>query len=339
MPGLFEPFSLRNMTLKNRIMMAPMCMYSASPNGQLTHWHQVHYGSRAVGGTGLIMLEATAVESPGRLTDNDLGLWSDEQISPLRKLVEFCHSAGARVGVQLAHGGRKSWGGEPLVAPSALPFDDSSPVPHELSRSEIATNIDLWAAAARRAVAAGVDTIEIHGAHGYLINEFLSPLSNERGDDYGGSLENRARFALEVIEAIRAAIPHDMPLLFRVSAVDRARGGVDIEDMIFFTARFRDAGVDLIDVSTGGVTPSKPPTFPGYQVEYARKIRRANGVPTGAVGLITEPEFAEAIVQNEWAYLIILGRELLRNPYWPLQAARELGVDIDWPVQYRRAKL
>jgi len=339
MPGLFDPFTLRGLTLRNRIGMPPMCTYSAGTDGLANEWHTVHYASRAVGGVGLIILEATAVESRGRLSDHDLGLWTDEQVEPLRKLVALCQRYGAKVGVQLGHGGRKAWGGEPLVAPSALPFRAEDPAPHELSRTEIVQLIDAWAAAAARAVAAGFDCIELHGAHGYLINQFLSPVANQRTDAYGGSPANRARFAVEVIEAVRAQMPPEMPLLIRVSAVDHVPDGVSLEEMVFFARRFREAGVDFIDVSSGGVAPVRPEAFPGYQVDYARVLREQVGLPTGAVGLITEPEFAEAVIRNQWADIVFLGRELLRHPYWPLHAARRLGVDIDWPAPYQRAKL
>jgi len=336
--GLFDVLTLRGLTIKNRIMMAPMCVYSAGPDGLANQWHITHYGSRAVGGTGLLMLEATAVESRGRLSGHDLGLWADEQVEPLTSLVSFCQEQGARVGVQLSHGGRKSWGGEPLVGPSPVPFDDGEEPPHQLEISELSDIVDSWAAAARRAVRAGFDCVEIHGAHGYLMNQFLSPLSNKRADRYGGPLRNRMRFPLEVTEAVRSAIG-DLPLFYRVSAVDHAPGGVSMDEMVQFSKELRAVGVDLVDVSSGGIAPASPRTYPGYQVEYSRIIRNECGVATGAVGLITEPEFAEAIVQNGWADLMILGRELLRNPYWPLHAAAQLGAAIDWPEQYRRAKL
>ena len=343
MPSLFEPFTIRGTTFRNRIMMAPMIQASADARGAASDWHLVHYGARAVGGVGLIMVEATAVASNGRITEADLGLYDDSQIDGLARVVAFCQAQGAKVGVQLAHSGRKAWSRkdgivpEPAVAPSALAFDQGWPTPRELSASEIADLVRAFAEAARRARLAGCDVVEVHGAHGYLINQFLSPLSNRRGDAYGGSLENRLRFPLAVLAAVRE-VWGNRPLFLRVSATDYAEGGIDLPQMVAIARELKTAGVDLIDVSSGGTTPHQPAAWRGYQIPFAETIKREVGIPTAAVGLITQPETAEEIVRNGRADLVALGRELLRNPYWPLQAAKTLGVEVAWPVQYERAK-
>jgi len=342
---LFEPFALRSVQFRNRIMMSPMCQYCADPDGRANDWHLVHYPTRAIGGVGLVMLEATAVESRGRISGGDLGLWDDAQIEPLAQIVRLCHQHGAKVGVQLAHAGRKAWtdsqgfGLEVPVAPSAVPFDDGWAVPHALRPAEMAEIVRAFAHAAERAEAAGFDVVEIHGAHGYLISEFLSPLANHRTDEYGGSLENRLRFPMQVTEAVRESWPGDRPLFFRLSATDWAEGGNDVGTMVEVAKALKVGGVDLVDVSSGGVTPAVPRAGLGYQVPFAERIRREAQVPTAAVGLITAPELAEEIVRNERADLVALGRELLRSPYWPLEAARRLRTDVPWPKQYQRAKL
>ena len=343
MPGLFDPLVIRSVQVRNRVMMSPMIQVSANADGTATDWHLVHYGARAVGGVGLVMLEATAVESRGRITERDLGLYDDRHVEGLARIVAFCHEHGARVGVQLAHAGRKAWsrsggvGPEQAVGPSALPFEPHWPTPRALSAAEIQDIVRSFAEAARRAKAAGFDVVELHGAHGYLINQFISPLSNRREDEYGGSLVGAMRFPCEVVQAVRE-VWGDRPLFMRVSALDYAEGGIDLAQMVTVAKVLKAAGVDLIDVSSGGATPAQPQAWRGYQVPFAETIRREAGLPTAAVGLISKPELAEEIIRNGRADLVALGRELLRQPYWPLHAARELGVDVDWPVQYERAK-
>jgi NADPH2 dehydrogenase len=346
MSHLFSPLTLRGLTLRNRIMMSPMCMYSADDDGRATDWHLVHYLARAAGGAGLLITEATAVEGRGRISANDLGLWDDAQVKQLARLVRLVQTEGAAIGVQLAHAGRKAWsankayGPEQPVAPSALPFAAEWNTPTELTLAEMEQIVAAWRTAAQRADAAGFDTIEIHAAHGYLNHQFLSPLSNRRGDEYGGSLQNRMRFPLRIVEAVRSAWPEDQPLLVRISATDWADGGLTPDDLVVVARELKARGVDLIDCSSGGNVPTPPPDpGPGYQVPFAEKIRREAEIPTAAVGLITTPELADEIVRNGRADLVALGRELLRHPYWPLDAARILGYDIDWPRQYRRARL
>ncbi len=345
MPHLFSPLSLRGLTLRNRIVMSPMCMYSAPEDGRPTDWHLAHYLARAVGGAGLLITEATAVESRGRISQNDLGLWEDDQIEPLARIVRLVQAEGPAMGVQLAHAGRKAWsplkgyGPEVSVAPSALPFAEDWQTPHELTTEELDPIVAAWQAAAQRADAAGFDLVEIHAAHGYLNHEFLSPLSNRRADEYGGSLANRMRFPLRVVEAVRQVWPERKPLFVRVSATDWADGGLTPDEIVVVARELRTRGVDLVDCSSGGTLPTAPPSGPGYQLPFAEKIRREAGVPTAAVGLITTPELADEIVRNGRADLVTLGRELLRHPYWPLDAARTLGHEIAWPRQYRRARL
>ena len=344
MPHLFDPLALRGIELRNRIAMSPMCMFSAGTDGRATPFHFAHYGARAVGGVGLIVVEATAVEARGRITEGDLGLWEDSQIEPLAAIVRFCHEHDARVGVQLGHAGRKAWsdqrgvGSEEAVAPSAVPFDEGWAPPRALDDRGISGVLGAWRQATRRALAAGFDLVEIHGAHGYLVSQFLSPLPNRREDEYGGSRRQRARFAREVIGAVRAEWPERLPLGIRLSCTDWAPGGNTVEDAVEFARVFREDGVDLIDCSSGGVVSVQPRAAPGYQVPFAERIRREAGVKTMAVGLITAPEQAEEIVGNGRADVVALGRELLRSPYWPLCAARTLGVDVEWPKQYRGGK-
>ena len=346
MPHLFAPLTLRGMTLRNRIMMSPMCMYSAVGDGRALDWHLAHYAARAAGGTGLIITEATAVESRGRIDERDLGLWDDAQIEPLARVVRQVQAEGAAIGIQLAHAGRKAWSGskghgpETIVAPSALPFSDEWTRPVELSPAEIDQVVQAWQDATIRAEATGCDTLEIHGAHGYLNHQFLSPLSNHRSDGYGGALENRMRVLLRVTEAVRQVWPEAKPLLARVSATDWADGGLTADDIVIVARELKDRGVDLIDCSSGGITPASPPSVgPGYQVPFAEKVRQETGVATAAVGLITAAEQADGIIRNGRADLVALGRELLRHPYWPLEAAQKLGHDFTWPRQYRRARL
>jgi 2,4-dienoyl-CoA reductase-like NADH-dependent reductase (Old Yellow Enzyme family) len=349
---LFSPLKLRSLELPNRIGMAPMCQYSAR-DGFAGDWHSVHYGARAQGGCGLIIVEATAVTPQGRISDGDLGLWKDEQIAGLKKIVEFIHAQGGRAAIQLAHAGRKAsmaipFAGERLlgdaeggwqpVAPSAVAFSDTYATPLALEQAGIDAVVESFVQAARRAREAGFDVVEIHAAHGYLLHQFLSPLANRREDSYGGSLENRARLPLQVVDALRAAWPAHLPLLVRISATDWAEGGWNADESVALCRMFREHGVDLVDVSTGGMIPNAQiPVGPGFQVEFARRIRREAGIPTAAVGVITDAAQANAIVEQGEADLVLLGRELLRHPYWPLQAAAAWGDQASWPVQYLRA--
>jgi 2,4-dienoyl-CoA reductase-like NADH-dependent reductase (Old Yellow Enzyme family) len=329
-----------------------MCQYS-SRDGLPDEWHFVHLGSRAVGGAGLVIAEATAVSPVGRISPGDTGLWSDEHTRAFSPIVSFIKAQGAAAGIQLAHAGRKAstdvtWrGGKPLteqeggwqtLAPSALPFAASHPLPREMEAQEIADVVQQFVDAARRSVEAGFDVIELHMAHGYLLHEFLSPLSNRRQDEYGGSLEARARFPLQVAEAVREACPASMPIFVRISATDWADGGWDLEQSIQFARWLREAGVDLVDCSSGALIPGvRIPVAPGYQVPFAAAIRREAGIATGAVGMINEARQAEQIITNGEADAVFLARALLRDPYWPLHAAKELGADAPWPVQYARA--
>ncbi|MFE8695540.1 NADPH dehydrogenase NamA [Cytobacillus sp. FJAT-53684] len=335
---LFTPFTIKNTTIKNRIVMAPMCMYSCqNEDGIVENWHKTHYTSRAVGQVGLIILEATAVTPQGRISPNDLGIWSDDHIAGLKELTDLMKEHGATTGIQLAHAGRKAVLEGEILAPSALAFNEKMKQPKEMTGEEIQETIEAFKQGAVRAKKAGFDIIEIHGAHGYLINEFLSPLSNHRTDEYGGSAENRYRFLREVIEAVKTV--WDGPLFVRVSAHDYHEEGLTAEDYVQFGKWMKEQGIDLIDVSSGAVVPARIHTFPGYQVKFSEKIKEEVGIPTGAVGLITAPLHAEEILQNERADFIFLARELLRDPYWPRTAAKELGVNIESPKQYERGWL
>ncbi|MCA0147711.1 NADPH dehydrogenase NamA [Rossellomorea vietnamensis] len=332
---LFEPYKLKNVELKNRIVMAPMCMYSSHhEDGKVENWHRTHYTSRAVGGVGLIILEATAVTPQGRISPQDLGIWNDEQIEGLKELVDLMKEQGAKTGIQLAHAGRKAVLEGDILAPSALPFNDEMKTPVEMTADDVKETVTAFIKGAERAKKAGFDVIEIHGAHGYLINEFLSPLSNKRTDEYGGSAENRYRFLREIIDGIQQV--WDGPLLVRVSAKDYNDEGLDVEDYVVFAQWMKEQGVDLIDVSSGALVPARIPVFPGYQVKLAETIKNGADIDTGAVGLITTGIQAEEILQNERADVILLARELLRDPYWPRTAAKELGVEIEAPKQYER---
>lgn len=347
---LLSPLTIRGVTFRNRIAMSPMCQYVAR-EGFADDWHLVHLGSRAAGGVALVIVEATAVTREGRITAGDLGIWSDEHIEPLARIARFVSSQGAVPGIQLAHAGRKAscdlpWkggaglttaavGGWPVIGPSAIPFDEGYPVPEALDAAGIDKVVADFEAAARRALTAGFRTIEIHAAHGYLLHEFLSPLSNVRTDDYGGSLENRLRLLLRIAKSLRAIVPHDIPLFARISATDWADGGWDIEQSVVAAHRLRELGVDLIDVSTGGlVAKARIPVGRGYQAPFARRIRSETGILTGAVGLITEASYANEIVTGGDADLVLIGRELLREPYWALKAQQELGADVAWPISY-----
>lgn len=356
MPRLaFEPITLRSVTARNRLWVPPMCQYSATNrDGVATDWHMVHLGGLARGGAGAVIVEATAVTPQGRISPEDLGLWNDEQRDALAPIVDFMHSQGAVAGIQLAHAGRKAStyrpfdpensgsvpvpeGGWQTVAPSPIAFPGLE-APRELSTADIAEITAAFAAAARRAVDAGFDLVEIHGAHGYLLHEFLSPLSNTRDDDYGGSLANRARMLLEVVDAIRAEVGQDVAVLVRLSAVDWVDEGLTIDDTIQVVEWLADHGVDLIDVSSGSNMPAKIPSGPGYQVGFAQQIRHRTGVPTGAVGLITEPFQAEHILVTEQADVVLVGRESLRNADFPIHAAQVLRhKQPPTPVQYHRA--
>jgi 2,4-dienoyl-CoA reductase-like NADH-dependent reductase (Old Yellow Enzyme family) len=352
MASLFSPLKIKNITLKNRIVMSPMCQYS-SIDGFSNDWHMVHLGTRAIGGTGLIIAEATAVAPEGRITPADLGLWKDEHIQGLSKIVDFLHFHGAVTGIQLAHAGRKAScsvphdggnqlaldnGGWQTVAPGDLPFKDGDRVPEPLNTEGINKLISDFRAAAMRARIAGFDVIEIHAAHGYLLHEFLSPLSNNRKDEYGGSFENRIRLLINIIEAVKTEWPEENPLFVRISATEWTEGGWTTDDSVRLANIIKDKGVDLIDCSSGGnVYNVKIPLLPGYQVPLSEEVRKT-GIMTGAVGLITSANQAESILQEGKADLVLFARELLRNPYLPLNAAREQGADVTWPVQYLRAK-
>ncbi len=348
---LFTEFKLRDIVFKNRIVVSPMCQYSAK-DGHPQTWHLVHLGSRAVGGAALVFGEATAVEARGRISPGDTGLYLDAHADSWRPITEFIRSHGAVPGIQLAHAGRKAstdapWrGGHPIpagqggwqpVAPSALPFDTGYPAPHDLTSGEIDEIVAAFRKAAERALAAGFEVVEVHGAHGYLIHEFLSPLCNTRRDEYGGSLENRIRFALRVVRAVREVWPERLPLFCRVSATDWKEGGWDLDQTVELCRRLKPLGVDLIDVSSGGAVPGvKIPLGPGYQTAFAEAIWRGTGIATGAVGMITHPAQAETILSSRQADLIFLAREFLRDPYWPRRAAKALGVTLKPPVQYER---
>jgi 2,4-dienoyl-CoA reductase-like NADH-dependent reductase (Old Yellow Enzyme family) len=352
MARLFNPFRLREIELKNRIVVSPMCEYSAV-DGHPQPWHLVHLGSRAVGGAGLVFTEATAVEARGRISPADTGMYLASHVDTWRPIADFVRRQGAVAGIQLAHSGRKGstkppWlggktvapeeGGWEPVAPSSAPFDKDYPVPRALAAGEVREIVDAFRKATERAFAAGFEVLEIHSAHGYLLHEFLSPLSNFRQDEFGGSFDNRIRIVLEVAAAARQIWPAKLPLFVRVSATDWKEGGWDLEQTIELSKRLKTVGVDLIDISSGGVVPgAQIPVGPGYQVKFAEEIRKKAGIATGAVGMITEPEQADAILKARQADLVIMARELLRDPYWPRRAAQVLGEKIKPPVQYERA--
>ena len=341
---LFTPIELRSVRLRNRIVMSPMCQYSAGDDGCATDWHLVHYGSRATGGVGLVILEATAVEPRGRISRQDLGLYDPAQLPMLRRIVQFIHGQGAAAGIQLAHAGAKAFsadrgrGPQRPVAPSAVPFAEGWVTPVALDEAGLAEVRDAFVRATTWAAELGFDVVEVHAAHGYLLHEFLSPLTNRRTDRYGGDLEGRMRFVVEVVEAVRRAWPDDRPLFVRLSTTDWVPGGFDVEQAVAVAKALKAVGVDVIDCSSGGMPNAQVPTFPGYQLDNARRIRHEVGIATTALGLITEPEHAEAVLQRGDADLVALGRELLRNPYWPLRAAAALGDEPPWPKQYLRAR-
>ena len=353
MAKLFSEFRLRELTFRNRIFVSPMCQYSCI-DGVPNAWHLVHLGSRAVGGAALVMVEASGVSPEGRISPYDMGIWSEAQRDAFRPIVQFIKDQGAVAAIQLAHAGRKAstdapWSGggalapgqgdwQPL-APSAIPFTSAHAVPRALTRADLDVVLRQFAESAQRARAAGFDAVEIHMAHGYLLHEFLSPLANTRTDDYGGSLENRARFPLAVARAVRETWPAQLPVFVRISASDWVEGGWDLEQSIQLARWLKQTGIDLIDCSSGGlVADARIPAGPGFQVPFAAAIRAQTGVATGAVGLITEPHQAEQIVASGQADVVLLAREFLRNPYWPLHAARQLNAEAPWPKQYLRAK-
>lgn len=352
MPLLFEPLTLRGLTLANRLVVSPMCQYS-SVDGMSSDWHLVHLGSRAVGGAGLVFTEATAVTAEGRISPQDLGIWSEDHISGLQRITSFVHSRGSAAGIQLAHAGRKGsttapWFGDGAVprgqgdwepvAPTAQPFSETYPTPRMLDAAGIRDIVDAFEAAARRARDAEFDVAEIHAAHGYLIHQFLSPLVNDRTDEYGGSFDNRVRFCLEVASVVRGAWPDDLPVFVRISSTDWSEGGWDIDQSVELARRLRDRGIDLMDCSSGGaVKNAKIPIGPGYQVPFAERIRREAGIASGAVGMITTAAQAEAILGSGQADCVIMARQFLRDPYLPEHFAAELGVPFPWPMQYLRA--
>lgn len=333
---LFSPMRLRGITVRNRIWISPMCQYSVfKEDGVATPWHMVHLGSRAVGGAGLIVVEATAVEPRGRISARDLGLWNDVQAAALAPIVAFMREHGAVPVIQLAQAGRKA-GVPDAIAPSALPFE-KMPTPQEMGPAEIAAIIAAFDAATRRAVVAGFQGIEIHAAHGYLLHEFLSPITNHRTDEYGGSFQNRSRLLVAVVRAVRRALPDALPLFVRISATDWLEGGWDIDESVELARALRPLGVDLIDVSSGGLSVAQQIKLgPGYQVPFAERIRKAANVPTAAVGLITDAAQADNIIREGKADAVLIARASLRNPYWPLHAARQLGQDVVIPFQYQR---
>jgi 2,4-dienoyl-CoA reductase-like NADH-dependent reductase (Old Yellow Enzyme family) len=351
--GLFAPLTIRGVTMRNRIGVSPMCQYS-SRDGFATEWHLVHLGSRAVGGAGLVIAEATAVTADGRISPGDLGIWSDEHVAGLASCARFIEAHGAVAGIQLAHAGRKAstaapWEGggyvdpeqggwRPIWAPSSVPFSEKVPEPRALDESEISAVVEAFGMAARRSREAGYRVVEIHAAHGYLLHQFLSPLSNRRVDAYGGSFENRTRIVREVVEAVRREWPGELPLFVRFSATDWVEGGWDDDQSVELARMLKPLGVDLIDCSSGGIVPGvRIPLGPGYQVHFAERVRREAGIATAAVGLITTAQHADELIRGGQADVVLLARQLLRDPYWPLHAAKELGVKLAWPVQYQRA--
>lgn len=336
MVQLASPYQIKGLSLKNRIVMAPMCQYSVSErDGKPNDWHFVHYVSRAIGGTGLIIIEMTDVEPDGRITDFDLGLWSDEQIPAFKRIIDAVHQHGAKIGIQIAHAGRKAEDAQTPVGPSSIPFSEHFKTPRALSTEEVREIVRKFQDAAKRAVAAGVDTIEIHGAHGYLVHQFHSPKINQRTDEYGQDL---SRFGVEVIQAIKEVIPEDMPLLMRISAVEYWEDGYTLDHAIELCRKYRDAGVDVFHISSGGEGPVGTKEYPGYQVPYARAIKEALEVPVIAVGRLDDPRLAEATIANQDADLVAVARGMLRDPYWAIHAIQELGdlTKEQIPKQYLR---
>jgi 2,4-dienoyl-CoA reductase-like NADH-dependent reductase (Old Yellow Enzyme family) len=336
MKHLFTPYQLKGLELRNRVVMPPMCQFSVgNKDGIATDWHYMHYVSRAIGGAGLIIIEMTAVDPDGRITDFDLGLWSDEQIPALAHIIDACHQYGAKVGIQIAHAGRKAEDAVVPVAPSAIPFDSQSKTPSELSTGEVKQMVEKFRMAVKRAVKAGVDTIELHGAHGYIIHQFHSPLTNQRTDEYGKDL---TKFGKEVIQAAKSEMPEDMPLIIRISAQEYVEGGYGIKESLNLSKAYQKAGVDIFHVSAGGEGPiaaeGRPGTHAAYQVPLAREIKQTLNIPVIAVGRLDEPQLANAVIGNEEADLVAVGRGMLRNPYWTLEAAVKLNKEADIPKQY-----
>ena len=354
MSQLFTPIKIRGETIKNRVFVSPMCQYSAEEmHGHPTNWHMVHLGSRAVGGAGLVMFEATSVSPEGRISPWDLGIWSDDHINSFRPIAKFIESQGSTPAIQLAHAGRKAshdrpWhggsllstteGGWETVGPSAIPFSENDSTPNTLSQDDIGKIVQDFGNAAERSIESGIKVIELHFAHGYLACEFMSPLSNKRNDAYGGSFENRVRFPIEIVDKVRSSIPEDIPLFVRISSTEYVEGGWNIEDSVLLSVQLKAHGVDLIDCSSGGNSSSqKLEPYPGYQVPFASQIKSGSNIMTGAVGLITNPQQAEDVLVNGHADAIFIGRELLRNPYWPLSAQKYLDDQSVWSNQYSRA--
>jgi NADPH2 dehydrogenase len=339
MSKLFSSFKIKDMDLKNRIVMAPMCMDSCNTeDGLANNWHFIHYSTRAIGGVGLIMVESTGIEPGGRITDNDLGIWSDRHIENLSNVVKECHKYGAKIGIQINHAGRKSETlSYPIISPSAIAFNEHYRLPTEMTKEDIKNTIHLFKTAAQRALTAGFDLLELHGAHGYLIGQFLSPLTNKRIDEYGGTEENRVRFLKEVILAVKTVWPKTKPLQLRVSAEDYEEGGNNSNQTAALINLIKAIGIDIVNVSSGGTVPARISTYPGYQICYSEIIKNRCNIPTIAGGLITSPLMAEEILNNKRADLVYLGRELLRNPYWAFSAANQLGDNIEWPIQYQRS--
>ena len=351
---LFDPISLRELDIPNRIWVSPMCQYSATDDGLPTDWHLVHLGSRAVGGAGMVIAEASGVAPEGRISPWDLGIWSDEHADAFKPITRFIAEHGSVPAIQLAHAGRKAsthrpWlGGKPVgpedhgwqpVGPSPIAYNEGYPEPHELTTDEVRGVVDAFASAAERAARAGFEVVEVHAAHGYLLHQFMSPHTNRRTDDYGGSFEARTKLAVDVARAVRESFPANRPVLVRLSASEYVEDGWDLDQSIALARLLKAAGIDMIDASSGGNLPHQALTpYPGYQVAFAREIRKQAAIPTAAVGLITDPAQAEAVVASGDADVVLMAREFLRDPYWPLHAAHALGADIDWPVQYLRAR-
>jgi NADPH2 dehydrogenase len=338
MEHLFTPYQLKGLALKNRVVMPPMCQYSVTnKDGIATDWHYLHYVSRAIGGASLIIIEMTDVEPDGRITHNDLGLWSDDHIPALNRIVEACHQYGAKVGIQIAHAGRKAQDAEEPIAPSAIPFDEKFKTPRALSTEEVKDMVEKFRLAVQRAIKAGVDVIELHGAHGYLIHQFTSPFTNKRTDEYGQEL---TKFGREVIQAAKSEMPEDMPLIMRISGKEYVEGGYGIDEAVEFSREYQKAGVDMFHVSSGGEGPigsaGRPGTHEAYQVPLARAIKQALNIPVIAVGRLDQPGLANSVIGNEDADLVAVGRGMLRNPYWALEAAIELRKETEIPTQYTR---
>jgi NADPH2 dehydrogenase len=339
MANIFSEYRISKLELKTRIVMPPMCMYVASESGMASDWHVIHYATRAVGGVGLIIVEAAGVSPEGRISSYDLGIWDDEHIPGLARIVDAVHQNGAKIGIQINHAGRKCEAkGMDIEAPSPIPYDEKSKTPREMTQSDIAETVEEFRQAAIRANKAGFDLIQIHAAHGYLLSEFLSPLTNHREDKYGGSYQNRVRFLEEVLVAIKSVWPDGKPIDVRVSAEDYAEGGNQPEDLAAMLNMIKNRGIDSLNISTGGVVNVVPKAFPGYQLPHAEKIMELTGLPVAAGGLLSDAKEVNDVIANNKADMVYLGRELLRNPYWPLHASKQLGIELEWPKPYKRAE-